>query len=227
VSSRELVLEIGAGDGRLTAELARRGRYVVAVELDRELAAGLRARFAGANVEVVAGDALAQPLPREPFRVVANLPFHVTAAVLRRLLDDPRTPLTRADVIVEWGAARKRAGVWPSRQLGVTWGAWYAFVLERRLPASCFAPRPSVDAGLLSIRRREPPLVPAERAAEYRAFVRAGFSAPTLREGLRGHLPPRTLRQLADVYGFPRTAPPRELDVHQWAALFAGSRGGR
>jgi 23S rRNA (adenine-N6)-dimethyltransferase len=221
VSGDELVLEIGAGDGRLTAELARAARCVIAVELDASLAAGLATRFDGRNVEVVAGDALTEPLPREPFRVVANLPFHVTAALLRRLLDDPHTPLTRADVIVEWGAARKRASMWPSTQLGVTWGAWYAFALERRLPASCFAPRPSVDAGLLSARRREPPLVPPDVAAQYRDFVRAGFSAPALRDGLRGRVAPRALKQAADLYGFPRAAAARDLDAHQWAALFA------
>jgi 23S rRNA (adenine-N6)-dimethyltransferase len=225
VSGDDLVLEIGAGDGRLTAELARTAGRVVAIELDARLAAGLRNRFAGTNVEVVAGDALAEPLPRAPFRVVANLPFHVTAALLRRLLDDPHSPLTGADVIVEWGAARKRATVWPSTQLGATWGAWYAFAVERRLPASCFAPPPSVDAGLLSVRRREPPLVPLDRAEQYRSFVRAGFSARTVREGLGGRTSPRALNRAADLYGFRRAAAARELDVHQWAGLFALAAG--
>jgi 23S rRNA (adenine-N6)-dimethyltransferase len=224
VSPDELVLEIGAGDGRLTAELRRRARRVLAVELDPALAATLRRRFgADACVVVVEADAMRVPLPTEPYRVVANLPFHATAAMLRRLLDDPRQPLVRADVIVEWGAARKRARTWPSTQLGVVWGAWFTFAAERRLPAACFAPRPAVDAGLVSIRRREPPLVRDGEADRYGAFVRAGFAAPTVRDGLRRWVSPRTFSRLADVHGFPRGAAGRDLDAYQWAALYRGA----
>lgn len=214
------MLEIGAGDGRLTAELGRAARRVWAIELDAELAAGLRLRFCDANVVVIEGDARVEPLPLEPFRVLANLPFRGTAAFLRRLLDDPAGGLTRADVIVEWDAARKRSAVWPSTQLGVSWGAWFTFAAERRLPAACFVPRPSVDAGLLTIRRRELPLVHIGEAPHFRSFVRAGFAAPTVRQGLAGRVSSRVLKRLADVCGFPRDAAGRELDVHQWAALY-------
>jgi 23S rRNA (adenine-N6)-dimethyltransferase len=220
ISLDDLVLEIGAGDGRLTVELARTARRVLAVELDPALAARLRRRFEGRQVQVVEGDALAQPLPREPFRVFGNLPFHTTAAILYRLLDDPAVPLTMADVIVEWGAARKRAAVWPSTLLGVVWGAWFTFAAERHLPAGCFAPRPSVDAGVLAIRRRDRPLIRENEGAPFRRFVRRGFAVPSLREGLSGRISPRAFKRLADVYGFPRTAAPRDLDVHQWTAVF-------
>jgi 23S rRNA (adenine-N6)-dimethyltransferase len=219
----DLVLEIGAGTGRLTTALALVARRVLALEIDPLLAAALRRRFEGTNVTVLEGDAVARPLPEEPFRVFANLPFHVTAATLRRLLEDPAEPLTAADLIVEWGAARKRAEPWPSTQLGVTWGAWYTFAVARRLPAACFSPRPRVDAGLLAIRRRSLPLVQAEHVARWRRFVREGFARPRLRDGVRGHISERELRRLGDVYGFARAAAPWELDVHQWAAVFHAS----
>jgi 23S rRNA (adenine-N6)-dimethyltransferase len=220
ISPGEAVLEIGAGDGRLTHELARAAGAVTAIELDPCLAAGLRERFARTNVAVVEGDALRGPLPAEPFRVLANLPFHVTNAALRRLLDDPHSPLARADLLIEWGAAQKRTAVSPSTLLGVYWGAWWAFSVERRLPATCFSPRPRVDAGLLVVRRRTLPLVPAEHAARYRRFVRAGFDARRLRDGLAGHLSPRELKRLGDVYGFGHDAAAYDLDAHQWAAVF-------
>lgn len=204
----DLVLEIGPGSGRLTAELARVAGHVVAVEADPLWARELRARLAD-NVTVVEANALRFPLPHEPFRVVANLPFGQTTAFLRHLLDDPRVRLEQADVVVEWGYALKRAAVWPSTLLGATWGAWWTFRIDRRLAASCFEPTPSVDAGLLVVARRDPPLVPVADGPEYREFVRRGFKG-----GLRSVAPPRQVRRIA------RRAAPRDLDVHQWAALF-------
>lgn len=87
LSPVDLVLEFGAGDGRLTAELASRARHVVAIEVDERLAVRLDARFHGDRaVTVVHGDALRTPLPRSTFKVVSNPPFHLTAALLHRLL---------------------------------------------------------------------------------------------------------------------------------------------
>lgn len=197
IRAGDLVLDLGAGSGRLTSELARIGARVVAVELDPRWVAHLRGRWAG--VEVVQGDAARVPLPCEPFRVVANLPFDRTTAILRHLLDSPLVPLVRADLIVEWGVAVKRALPWPSTVNDVAWGAWYSATVTRRLPRSSFEPAPSVDAGVIVFERRPEPLVPPELAGRYRRFVAGGF------------------RQNGKA---------RELDPYEWARLFR-RRGGR
>lgn len=205
VQHGELVVEIGAGTGRLTDELARAGARVVAIELDPRLAGSLAGRRP--DVRVVAADAIERKLPDEPFRVVANVPFHRTMDLLRHLLDDPGTRLVRADLVVEWAVAVKRALPWPSSLNGVLWGAFFEASLLRRLPRSAFVPAPAVDAGVLVYRRRAVPLVEPAAASEYRRFVAAGFRhGPGRRAGGR----------LA-----------RDLDAHEWAALFAGRRGAR
>jgi 23S rRNA (adenine-N6)-dimethyltransferase len=197
----------------LTAPLARRGARVVAVELDPVSAAALRRRFRG--IEVVEGDLLQVPLPREPFKVVANLPFHLANDALRMLLDDRRLLLERADLIVEWGMAVKRAAVWPSTMRGVVWGARYRFSVSRHLPPSAFRPQPKADAGVLAIVRREKPLV--EDGDRFAGFVAKGF-----RHGLHAVASRAQLKPL----GIVPSAGARELDVHAWVELYEAVRRG-
>jgi 23S rRNA (adenine-N6)-dimethyltransferase len=219
----EHVLDLGAGGGRLTAPLADTRARVHAIELDPVLAARLRERFAlRPNVTVVEADLLRVALPTEPFRVVANLPFHLTTAILRRLLDDPRTPLARADLVVEWEVARKRALCWPATLLNVLWGIRYELAVVRRLPAACFEPPPDVDAGVLRVTLRAEPLVSVTNHGEFAALVAAGFrnGAPPLRAALAGRVPERALKSALRELGLPPSASARDLDVHQWAAVF-------
>lgn len=206
IGPSDLVLDIGAGRGRLTAELARVADRVVAIEVDQRLARGLQGRWT--NVEVVTGDAVSVDLPAEPFKVLSNLPFHRTTDLLHLLLDDPAGALVRADLIVEWNVAVKRALPWPSTLIGVLWGAFWEMSLARRLPRSSFSPPPAVDAGVLVVRRRARPLVQPEALAEYRSFVATGF-----RKGLRYVADSRTSQSRGRVRA-------RDLDAHEWAALF-------
>jgi 23S rRNA (adenine-N6)-dimethyltransferase len=161
-------------------------------------------------VEVVEGDAAVMAFPREPFRVVSNIPFSRTADLLHALLDDPTLPLVRADLVVEWGVAFKRAVPWPSNVSGVVWGASYETHIARRLPRAAFDPPPETDAGVLVFTRRERPLVSPESVPDYQRFVAGGF-----RHGLMRVVSPSLLREA--VAG---TAIARDLDAHQWADLF-------
>lgn len=81
----ELIVEIGPGEGVLTERLIAFPNEILAVEIDPELAARLRARF-GARVAVVEGDALEFPLPTRPWRAVGNLPYNVATPILRRVV---------------------------------------------------------------------------------------------------------------------------------------------
>jgi 23S rRNA (adenine-N6)-dimethyltransferase len=216
------VLDLGAGGGALTRALADAGARVRAVELDQAALGQLETRFGGEpRVEVVEGDATLVPLPTEPFAVVANLPFAAGTAILRRLLGDPRVRLTQLDAIVEWGVAAKRTAVWPSTLLGCTWGAWYELSLVRRVPRSCFAPPPSVDAAVLRAMRRPAPLVRPEEATAYEALLRRAFGA---RSPLDRILPRRLVRRAALELGFDPHAAARDLDVRQWSELYAAVR---
>jgi 23S rRNA (adenine-N6)-dimethyltransferase len=172
----DLVVEIGAGRGALTYALARRGVRVVALEKDSNWADSLRhqvtRRGIDGDVRVVRCDALDYRWPRQPFRVMGSLPFGATTAIFHHLLDDPDSWLVRADLIVQWEVARKRAVMPPSTLLSTTWAPWWSFEVVRRVPAAAFRPVPSVDAAMLRVTRRDPPLLPPRMAGPYASFVR-------------------------------------------------------
>jgi 23S rRNA (adenine-N6)-dimethyltransferase len=151
VRAGDLVLDIGAGLGALTRPLAGTGARVIAVERDERLARRLATRTAALpNVTVVTGDALSVPLPRRPYLVVANIPFAITVALLRRLVD---SPLVAADLVVELHAGRRLAAA-PVRRDLARWHRRFAFTLGPVIPAHQFRPVPSVNAVVLRLRRR-------------------------------------------------------------------------
>ena len=102
----ELVLDIGAGEGALTAHLIRAGARVVAVELHPGRAARLRRRFG--DVTVVHADVTSLRLPSRPFRVIASPPYGITASLLGLLLA-PGTRLVAADLVLQRAVVRKYA----------------------------------------------------------------------------------------------------------------------
>ncbi|AKU15260.1 23S ribosomal RNA methyltransferase Erm [Luteipulveratus mongoliensis] len=212
------ILELAAGGGALTEPLSQLGRSLTAVEVDPRQVRALKARIRS-NVSLIRDDILRHAPPRDPHVVVCNVPFHITTPILRRLLGWP--DWTDAVLITQWEVARKRAGVGGATMLTAQWWPWYDVELVRRIPASAFRPRPSVDAGLLCLRRRSDPQV-RDRTA-YQGFVRAVFTGPG--RGLpdvvrRTGVSPRRLRPWCREHGVTDRTLPRNLTAAQWISLF-------
>jgi 23S rRNA (adenine-N6)-dimethyltransferase len=147
----DLVLDIGAGNGALTGPLLECGAQVIAVELHAQRAANLRKTFAGRRVTVVVTSAADLRLPRRPFRVVANPPFAITTAILRRLVA-PGSRLVRADLVVPWHTAQR----WTTgRSPGAgRWSHDFTTRVGRPLPRAAFTPPSRSGVALLVIERR-------------------------------------------------------------------------
>jgi 23S rRNA (adenine-N6)-dimethyltransferase len=221
VSDHDLVVEFGAGTGSLTRPLLHRARRVIAIELDPALASFLRHDLGGdPRLTVVCGNALRVPLPRDPFRVVGNLPFGSGTRILQRLLDDPRSGLARVDVLIQYEAARKRAQAAPSTLATLRWSPWWDLRLVRMVRRTAFVPPPSVDAGLLAIERRAEPLVSDRDRGAYRRLVADGFAHAATPLARALGMPRRTWAAFAHERGVPNDARAAELDVFDWVALF-------
>ncbi|HET6825928.1 MAG TPA: 16S rRNA (adenine(1518)-N(6)/adenine(1519)-N(6))-dimethyltransferase RsmA [Amnibacterium sp.] len=161
VQPGERVLEIGPGLGSLTLGLLEAGARVTAVELDRRLADALPgtvgdlAPTAAGRLTVVSGDALRVPIPDEPVRLVANLPYNVSVPVLLRLLAD--VPSLAAAVVMVQAEVGERLAAPPGSK---TYGspsvkaAWYGrCTIAGTVPRGVFWPVPNVDSVLVRVER--------------------------------------------------------------------------
>ena len=147
----ELVLDVGAGLGALTAPLVRAGAQVVAVELHPQRVDRLRRRFVDAPVTVVRADAADLRLPSRPFRVVSSPPYNISTALLKRLLA-PGSRLVSADLVLQ----RQVANRWArgDAQGANRWFRHYDPSIGLRLPRKAFTPPPHVDSAVLVLRKR-------------------------------------------------------------------------
>ncbi|MDP9235651.1 MAG: rRNA adenine N(6)-methyltransferase family protein [Actinomycetota bacterium] len=221
ISASDLVIEVGAGNGILTTELARHARGVIAVELDPTQAVTLIKTFSGReNVLIVAGDFLHLALPAERFRTFGNIPFGATTAFLRRLLDLSPSGLWRADLVVEHAVAVKRAGYRGGNLLNLGWAPWWRFRMGTPLPARCFSPPPSVDAAMLTIEQRKEPLLPEQERPAYIEFLRACFGASEIRAAVKPFVSDRRFTRLAVELGIVPGTPPPALTTDQWVDLY-------
>lgn len=147
----DLVLDIGAGHGALTAPLVAAGARVLAIELHPQRVRRLRDRFATAPVTVVPVDARELLLPHRPFRVVASPPYTLSSDLLQTLLR-PDSRLLSADLVLQRAFVQRFADAW----LRGTGRAQRRWEVRRGLavPRSAFHPPPQVDSAVLTIRRR-------------------------------------------------------------------------
>lgn len=146
------MLDIGAGTGALTVPLLRTGCHVVAVENHPGRLAALRELADDhRRLTVVRADAADLRLPRRSYHVVANPPFAITSALLRRLLQ-PGTRLVDAHLVLQRHAARRWAG--PDAPGAARWQRVHEPAPGRTIRRERFTPAPSVDTQVLVLRRR-------------------------------------------------------------------------
>lgn len=190
----EPIVEIGAGLGLLTAELARRAPKVVALEIDRRLVDLLRDRFpAGSNVEIVPGDVLdydfSRVRPGGTVTVVGNIPYTISTPILFHLLRYRRA-ISRMVLMMQKELADRITAAPGGKEYGIpsVLIARYADVSrELHVGPACFYPEPSVVSSVLRITFREDPGMTPQEESLFSRTVRSAFAQrrKTLRNNLR------------------------------------------
>ncbi|WP_026932416.1 23S ribosomal RNA methyltransferase Erm [Glycomyces tenuis] len=222
VTRDDLVLEPGPGDGALTRHLVGTARRVLAYEKDPRYAERLRRRYAGDDrIRCHHADFRDVTPPREPFAVVANVPYNVTTDIVRWCLA-ART-LSSATLVTQLEFARKHTGDFGRwTKLAVVEWPWTAFELGPRIGRRSFHPVPRVDSALLHLKRRPEPLLPRSATGEYRRLVELGFTGVggSLAASLRRAHPARRVDRACAAAGVARDAPVGLVPPDRWARLF-------
>lgn len=220
------IIEIGPGRGALTRELHRLHRPLTAVEIDPRSVAVLGNALPG--IRVVHADFLDWRLPGTPHVIAGNVPFHLTTAILRKLLHAPGW--SRAVLLVQWEVARRRAAVGGASMMTAQWWPWFEFGVDRRVHRSALRPAPSVDGGILVMDRRAQPLIDDRDRAAYREFVHRVFTGPG--RGIAAiaaaatSLPRREAARRMARIGIAPDRLPKDLSAEQWVALFRATHQG-
>ncbi len=209
----DLVIEVGPGLGVLTWELVQHAGHVIAVELDKRLAARLHDEFINAPLTIVQADMLRvdpadllgqgdqgrktkdqsareggldvppasarspQPAARspQPYKLVANLPYAITAPVLRHFLEATVPPLMSV-VLVQWEVAERITA--QAGDLSVLAHSVQIYAepeIVARVPAQSFFPAPAVDSAILRMRRRPALAVNVDSVDNLFRVIKAGF----------------------------------------------------
>lgn len=225
ITSADTVCEVGAGTGVITAKLAEHSKQVLAFEADGRLAANLRQKFATAeNVKLIEGDFLKQELPASPYKVFSNIPFNITADIVRKLVE-AASPPEDAYLFVQKEAAKKLVGQPFARQetqFSVLTKPWFELSVVHHFDKNDFQPAPAVEVVLLQIRKLAEPVVETGQKQLYRDFIVYAFNAkkPTLKKALEGILTHNQFKRLAKDLHFDLKATPTELSFEQWLGLF-------
>jgi 16S rRNA (adenine1518-N6/adenine1519-N6)-dimethyltransferase len=251
--SQNTVLEIGPGRGVLTSLLAKRARRLIAVELDRVLAAQLRLRFGMfPNVEIIEADILSidfdslfGPKPGlrrpgiefrpEPAKVIGNLPYYITSDILLRLLEYSKY-LESLVILVQREVADRIAAEPGSRDYGLLSATAQLYARVEKLftlPPGAFAPPPKVHSTALRLtiapRQQELGLTNGQINDGFIDFLKLSFGQKrkTLWNNLKSNYPELQLRAALAEAKVKAAARAETLSLEESAALFRALRKSR
>lgn len=234
IDSESGVIEIGAGIGVLTAELAKRAKKVVCIELDSKLLPILDETLADFdNIEIINADVLKTDLAAlieekfggMPVYVCANLPYYITSPVIMTLLES-RLPLKAVTVMVQREAAQRLCAPVGSRLSGAVTVAVDYYAEARKLfdvSAGSFMPAPKVDSSVIRLDIREKPGIEVSDEKLFFSMVHAAFSqrrkTASNSIGSGTGIPKAVVAEAIERCGFPPSVRAESMTAEQLVAL--------
>lgn len=228
IQTTDTVLEIGPGLGSLTRYLAVAAQKVVAVELDENLIPPLQAVLASyPNVHIIHGDILKlspkDVIAENHYLVVANIPYYITSAVIRHLLENESKPRRIVLTIQKEVAQRICAKPGDLSLLALSVQIYGKPRIATHIPAEAFFPAPKVDSAVLVIDMYPNPLIKEELLDTFFSLIKAGFSQKrkTLRNSLSSslHISPAEATECLRRANIDPQRRAETLSIEEWERL--------
>lgn len=233
IQPTDTVLEIGPGLGSLTRYVSVSAKEVVAVELDENLIPPLRSVLAQyQNVRIIHGDILKlfpkDLIAKDNYLVVANIPYYITSAVIRHLLESESKPRRIVLTIQKEVAQRICAKPGDLSLLALSVQVYGKPRIAAHIPAEAFFPAPKVDSAVLVIDIYPQPLIKAELLDIFFRLIRAGFSQKrkTLRNSLSSglHISPAQAAERLNRANIDPQRRAESLSLSEWSELIAANQ---
>ena len=228
IQAEDYVLEIGPGLGSLTRYLAESAREVIALELDPDLIPPLRAVLtAYPNVRVEQGDILkttvSEIIHKDDYLAVANIPYYITSAIMRHLLESDPKPRRIVLTIQKEVAERICAKPGDLSLLALSVQVYGKPSIADIIPAAAFYPAPKVNSAILRVEIYPEPLIPRDMLPTFFKLTKAGFGQKrkTLRNSLSAglHIKPQEVESLLTTAGINPMRRAETLSIEEWKGL--------
>lgn len=227
VETHDTVLEIGPGLGSLTRHLAMAAEKIMAVELDRKLFPALESVLSPfQNIQLIQGDILevkiADLIPEDGYLVVANIPYYITSAVIRHLLESSSKP-RRIVLTVQKEIAERICETRKFSLLAVSVQVYGAPSIRMEIPAQDFFPVPGVDSAVVLIEVFPTPMIKPGQMDSFFKLAKAGFGQKrkTLRNSLSAglHIPPVEVESILTSAGIDPQRRAETMNISEWGKL--------
>lgn len=218
-----LIIEIGPGKGIITDELLKKAQKILVIETDKKLAESLRKRYAGnGKLTIAEDDFLQYELPKETYSVVSNIPFNITADIIRKITSDPN--LRCAYLILQKEAAIKFLGAPYAHSPLLSHFLQINFDIGELMPIARtnYMPRPKFDTTFVSFRRKQAPVFEGTEAEQFRDFLVYIFERrkPLIKEALKSVMSNLQVKIILGHLNIPPDRNLKKILFSEWTDIF-------
>lgn len=223
------VIEIGAGVGALTSELAQKAGHITALEIDDDLIPVLHNKFSDpTKVTILHTDVRNFTIPETPYKLIANIPYYLTSPIFRKFFLESSNPPTLAVLLIQREVAEKVCIENKLSPLALEVKIFGTPSIVRHVGPTSFLPPPKVDSSVLRVISHVKPLIDAADITDFFRLLHAGFHAP--RKKIRGSLtaglpyPKEVTQAIVEQSGIDTEKRPEDLTLEEWKNLLAAWR---
>lgn len=222
IDSQDTVLDIGAGKGYLTIHLLKIATKVIAIENDKSLVEHLRKLFSKVqNVHVVECDFRRFVVPKQPFKVVSNIPYGITAQILKILMFENIRNFLGGTILIQLEPARKLFSDKIYNPYTIFYHTFFDLNIVSEVSSKSFMPPPTINSALLRIKRKQPPF-DYEHVIKYLSFVTLLLQKPdlTFKTAMKSIFRKGQVRLISERYGINMNAKIVSLSPIEWENCF-------